>query len=119
MEAFAEKIVPPIDSHNAESVWNSIPVNEVNYVNKNDPLKTKYVRNHTCPFIDDELRNMKRSRRKIGKTYRKNGNSEDKNRLMNSVLDYLERFTEKKSEHLDKCVASKKSVLGNLCFSNF
>ena len=49
---------------------------------------------------------MKRSRRKFEKSYRKNGISEDKSRFINSVLEYFELFT-KKSEYLDKCVASE------------
>ena len=49
--AFADYIVAPIDRDIPENVWNSVLMNEVNYVNKNHPLKTKYVRVHTCPFL--------------------------------------------------------------------
>ena len=59
--AFAESIVAPIDRNNPENVWNSVLMNEISYVDKNHPLKTKYVRNRTSPFFDDELRTMKRS----------------------------------------------------------
>ena len=48
VEAFAEIIVAPIDRDNPENVWISVLMNEVNYVIKNHPLKTKFVRNHTC-----------------------------------------------------------------------
>ena len=82
-------------------------MNEVIYVNKNHPLKIKYVRNHTCPFFEDELRTIKRPRRKLEKAYRNNENSRDKSRFINSVLEYFELFTKKKSEYLDKCVASE------------
>ena len=101
-------------------------MNEVSYVDKNHPLKTKYVRNHTCPFFDDELRTMKRSRRKLEKPYQKNGNSQDKSRFINSVLEYFELFTKKKIEYLDKCVASEnkrvryfmlQQLLGNTMLS--
>ena len=73
---FAESIVAPIDRDNPENVWNSFLMNEISYVDKNHPLKTKYVRNHTCPFFDDELRRMKGSRLKFEKDFRKNGNSQ-------------------------------------------
>ena len=53
VKTFAENIVAPIDRDNPENVWISCLMNEVNYVIKNHPLKTKYVRNHTCPFFDD------------------------------------------------------------------
>ena len=82
-------------------------MNEISYVDKNHPLKTKYVRNHTCPFFDDKLRTMKRSRRKFEKTFRKNGNSQAKSRFLNAVLEYFELFTKKKSEYIEKCVASE------------
>ena len=82
-------------------------MNEISYVDKNHPLKTKYVRNHTCPFFDDKLGTMKRSRRKFEKTFRKNGNSQAKSRFLNAVLEYFELFTKKKSEYLEKCVASE------------
>ena len=49
--AFAENIVAPIDRDNPENVWNSVLMNEVSYVDKNHPLKSKYVSNHTCPFL--------------------------------------------------------------------
>ena len=75
VEAFAENIVAPIDRDK--------PGNQVSYVDKNHPLKAKYVRNHTCHFFDDDLRTMKRSRRKFEKAYRKNGNSQDKSRFIN------------------------------------
>ena len=113
VEAFAEYIVAPIDRDNPENVWNNVLMNEVSYVDKNHPLKTKYVRNHTCPFFDDELRTMKRSRRKFKKVYRKNGNSQDKSRFINSVLEYFELFTKKKSEYLYKCVASENKSVRN------
>ena len=70
-------------------------MNEVSYVDKNHPLKTKLVRNHTCPFFDDELRTIKISRRKFEKAYRKNGNYQDKSRFFNSVSEYFELFTRK------------------------
>ena len=79
----------------------------ISYVDKNHPLKTKCVRNHTCPCFYDELRTMKRSRRKFERTQRKNSNSQAKSRLLNSVSEYFELFTKKKSEYLEKCVASK------------
>ena len=63
VEAFAENIVAPIDRDNPENVRNNVLMNKVCYVEKNHPLKTKYVRNQTCPFFDDELRTMKRSRK--------------------------------------------------------
>ena len=107
VEAFAENIIAPIDRDSPENVWNNVLMNEVSYVDKNHPLKTKCVRNHTCPFFGDELRTMKKSRRKFEKAYRKNGNSQDKSRFINSVLEYLELFTKKKTEYLDKCVASE------------
>ena len=40
-------------------------MNEDSNVDKNHPLKTKYVRNNTCLFFDDELRTIERSRRKL------------------------------------------------------
>ena len=88
-------------------MFGTVLKNEVSYVDKNHPLKTKHVRNHTCPFFDNELRTMKRSRRNFEKAYRKNGNSQDKSRFINSVLEYFELFTKKESEYLDKCVASE------------
>ena len=105
--AFAENIVAPIDRDNPENIWNSVLMNEISYVDKNHPLKTKYVRNHTCPFFDDELRTMKRSRRKFERAYRRNSNSQVKSRFLNSVSEYFELFTKKKSEYLEKCVASE------------
>ena len=79
----------------------------MSYVDDNHPLKTKHVRNHTCPFLDDELRTMKRSRKKIEKVYRKNCYSQAKNRFLNSILEYFELLTKKKSEYLKKFVASE------------
>ena len=55
VEEFAEIIVARIDRNNPENVWNSLLMNEVSYFDKNHPLKTEYVRNHTCPFFADEL----------------------------------------------------------------
>ena len=104
MVAFAERIVAPIDRDNPENVWNSVLMNEISYVDKNHPLKTRYVRNHTCPFFHDELRTMKRSRRKFEKAFRKNGTSQAKSRFLNAVLEYFELFTKKKIEYLEKCV---------------
>ena len=49
--AFAKNIVAPIDRDNPENVWNSVLMNGISYVDKNHPLKTKYVRNHTCLFL--------------------------------------------------------------------
>ena len=54
-----------------------------------------------------EVEAFERSRRKFEKAYRKNVNSGDKSRFIFSVLEYFELFT-KKSEYLDKCVASGK-----------
>ena len=88
-------------------------MNEISYVDKNHPLKTKYVRNRTCPFFDDELRTMKRSRRKFEKAYRKNGNSQAKSQFLNSVLEYFKLFAEKKSEYLGKCVACETKRVRN------
>ena len=65
---------------------------------------------HTCPFFDDELRTIKRSTRKFEKTYRKNGNSQERSRFINSVVEYFELFTKKKSEYLNKYVASEKKA---------
>ena len=96
--AFAENFVAPIERLNPENFWNSVLMNEISYVDKNHPLKTKYVRNHTCPFFGDELSTMKRSRRKFEKAYRKNGSSQAKSLFLNSVLEYFELFTKKKSE---------------------
>ena len=107
MVAFAESTVAPIDRDNRENVWNSVLMNGISYVDKNHPLKTKYVRNHTCPFFDDELRTMKRPRRKFEKVLRKNGNSQAESRFLNAVLEYFELFTKKKSENIKKCVASE------------
>ena len=50
---------------------------------------------------------MKRSRRKCEKTYRKNGNFEDKSLFINSDLECFEQLTKKKSEYLDKGVVSE------------
>ena len=50
---------------------------------------------------------MKRSRRKFEKANRKNGSSQVKSRFLNSVLEYFELFTKKKSEDLEKFVVSK------------
>ena len=105
--AFAESIVAPIDRDFPENFRNSMLMNEICYVDKNHPLKTKCVRNHTCPFFDDELRTMKRSRRKFGKAFRKNGNSQARSRFLNAVFEYFELFTEKKSEYLEKCDANE------------
>ena len=105
--AFAENIVAPIDRDNPENIWNSVLMNEISYVDKNHPLQTKYGRNHSCPSFDDKLRTMKRSRRKFERAYRKNSNSQAKSRFLNSVSEYFELFTEKKSEYLEKCVASE------------
>ena len=107
VEVFAENLVAPIDRDNPENVWNNVLMNDVSYVDKDHPLKTKYVRNHTVPFFDDELKTMKKSRKNFEKAYRKNGNSQDKSRFINSVLEYFELFTRKKSTDLDKCVASE------------
>ena len=82
-------------------------MNEISYVDKKHHLKIKYVRNHTCPFFDDELITIKRSGRKFEKAYRKNGNSQAESRFLNSVLEYFELFTKKKSEYLEKCVAGE------------
>ena len=51
-------------------IFGSVLMNEMSYVDKKHPLKTKYV-NHTCPFFDDELRTMKRSRRKFKESFSK------------------------------------------------
>ena len=64
-----------------------------------------------CPFFDDELRTMKRSRRKFEKAYRKNGSSQAKSRFLNLVLEYFELFTKKKSEYLDNCAASENKLV--------
>ena len=90
-----------------ENFRNSMLMNEICYVDKNHPLKTKCVRNHTCPFFDDELRTMKRSRRKFGKAFRKNGNSQARSRFLNAVFEFFELFSEKKSEYLEKCDANE------------
>ena len=95
--AFAENIFAPINRDNPENVWNNVLMNEISYVDKNHPLKTKYVRNHTCPVFDDELRTMKRLRRKSEKAYRKTGKSQAKSRFLNSFLEYFELFTKEKS----------------------
>ena len=102
-----QKIVASIDRDNPENVWNSVLMNDIGYVDKNHPLKTKYPRNHTCPCFDEELRTLKRSRRKFEKAFRKNGNSQAKSRFLNAVLEYFELFTKKKSEYLEKYVASE------------
>ena len=108
---FAESIIAPIDRDNRENFWNNVLLHEIGYVDKNHPLKTKYVRNHTCPFFDDELRTVKTSRRKFEKAFRKNGNSQVKIRFLNAVLRYFELIAKKRSEYLAKCVASEnKSV---------
>ena len=51
VEAFVENIVAPIVRDTHENVWNNVLMNEVSYVDKNQPLKTKYVRYHTCLFL--------------------------------------------------------------------
>ena len=96
MEAFAENIVAPIDRDNPETVWNNFLMKEVSSVDKNHPLKIKYVRNHTCPFFDDELRTMKRSRRKFEKADRKNANSQDKSLFIYSVLEFFAVYQKEK-----------------------
>ena len=107
--AFAENIVAPIDRDNPENVWNSVLMNEIIYVDKNHPLQTKHGRNHSCPSFDDKLMmlTMKRSRRKFERAYRKNSNSQAKSWFLNSVSEYFELFTKKKSEYLEKYVASE------------
>ena len=82
-------------------------MNEISYVDKNHPLKFKYVRNHACPFMGNELITMKRSRRKFEKAFRKNGNSQAKRRILNTVLEYFELFIKNKSEYLEKCIVSE------------
>ena len=82
-------------------------MDKISYVDKNSPLKTKHVRNCTDLFFDDELRTMKRSRGKFEKADQKNGSSQSKNRFLNSVLEYFELFTKKKSECLEKCLLTK------------
>ena len=83
-------------------------MNKINCVDKNHPLKNKYVRNHTSLLFDDELRTMKRSRGMFEKAFQKNCNSQTQSRFLNGVLAYFELFTKKKSEYLKKCVASEK-----------
>ena len=51
VEAVAENIVAPIYRDKPENFWNNVLMKEVSYVDKNHTLKTKYVRNHTCPFL--------------------------------------------------------------------
>ena len=104
---FAERIVDPIDGDNPENIWNSVLMNEISCVDRNHPLKTKYVGNYTFPFFDYELGTIKRSRRKFDKAFRKNGNSQAKSRFLHSILEYFESFTEKKSDYFDKCFASE------------
>ena len=69
--AFKESHVALIDRDNPENVWNIFLMNEISYVDKNHPLKTKYIRNHTCLLPDYELNTMKRSRRKFEKAFAK------------------------------------------------
>ena len=61
-------------------------------------------------LFDDELKTMKRLRRKCEKAYRKIGNSQAKSRFLNSVLEYFQLFT-KKSEYLGRCVASENECV--------
>ena len=84
-----------INRDNPENVWNSDFMNEVSYVDNQQSLKAKYVRNHASPFVEDELNTMKRLRRKSEKAYRKNANFQAKSRFLNSVLKYIELFTKK------------------------
>ena len=116
--AFAQSIVAPIGRDNHENVWNSVLMNEISYVDKKHPLKTEYMRNHTCFFFDDELITMKKSKRKFEKAYRKNGNSQAKSRFLNSVLEYFELFTKRKVNTSKNVSLVKISVLGILCCSN-
>ena len=69
--AFTESLVALIDRDNPKNVWNIFLMNEISYVDKDHPLKTKYIRNHTCLFPDYELKTMKRSRRKFEKAFAK------------------------------------------------
>ena len=55
VEEFSEIIAARIDRNNPENVWNNVLMNEVSYFDKNHPLKTDNVRNHTCHFFADEL----------------------------------------------------------------
>ena len=119
VQAFAENIVALIDRDNPENVRNSVLTNEVNYVIRNHPLNTKYVQNHTRPFFDDELRTMKRFRRKFEKACQKNGNSEDKSRFIKSVLVYFELITKKKCEYLDQCVTRENKRVRYSIFRYF
>ena len=86
-------------------------MDKISYVDINFPLKTKHVRNCTGLLFDNELRTLKRSKRKIEKTYRNNGSSQAKSGFLKSVLEYFELFTKKKNEYLEKCVASENRLV--------
>ena len=107
--AFAERIVAPIGRDNPENVTKSA-------VDKNHPLKTRYGRNHTCPFFHDELRTMKTSRRKFEKAFRKNAPKPKAGFLMQfwSILSCLP----KRKVNTSNVSLVKISVLGILCCIN-
>ena len=65
LAASAESIISPINRYNPEKVWKGVLMNENSYVDKKNHLRTFYVRNHMCPLFDDELRTMKRLKRKF------------------------------------------------------
>ena len=89
-------------------MFGTLLMNEVSYVDKNHPLKTKLVRNHTCPFFDGELRTMKRSRRCLRKLIERMEIPKTKAGFLIQFWSNLSCLRIKKSEYLDKCVARKK-----------
>ena len=108
-------MVAPIDRDNPENVWNSNLMNEVNYVDTNPTLRTKYVPSHTCPFFDDERRTMKRLRRKFGKAYQRMEILNPRARFLIQFWSILSCLPKRKVNTLKNVPLVKISVLGILC----
>ena len=116
MEAFAENIVALIDRDNPENVRNNVLINEVSYVDKNHPLKTKYVRNHACHFFDDELRAMKREN--LRKLSERMEIPKTKACFLFQFWSILSCLPKRKVNISPNVSLVEISVLGILCFSN-
>ena len=80
--AIAKNVVALIDRNIPGHVSNRTLSNEVIYLDKNHPLKIKYVRSYKCLFFDNELKTKKRSSREIERTYRKNAFFQAKSRFL-------------------------------------
>ena len=107
-----------IISDNPENVWNSVLMNEISYFDKNHPLKIKYVKNHTCPFIGDELITMKRSRRKLRKLSERMVNPKPKAGFLIQFWSILSCLSKRKVNTSKNVSLVKISMLGILCCSD-